>query len=157
MAADFLKDHRGGSAAAFFSRKLKNCMNLIEFQCLHMKYSEIEWIWCSSTNISGSKRSRQWNSKYFLENHGGGGAAAVSLFYDASRQVFFISHRGAVGFFFKHRGAAAADCQPRWTSLIPIQQFNIRNPSSDEQFQFNDLEASPFHLSDDSEQLPPYS
>ena len=43
-AAGFLKDHRGGgaAAAAFFSRKLKNCMNLIEFHCLQMKHSEIE-------------------------------------------------------------------------------------------------------------------
>ena len=42
--------HRGAAAAAaavavaaaFFSRKLKNCMNLIEFQCLQMKHPEIE-------------------------------------------------------------------------------------------------------------------
>ncbi len=30
------------AAAAFFSRTLKNCMNLIEFQCLQMKHPETE-------------------------------------------------------------------------------------------------------------------
>jgi hypothetical protein len=38
-AADILKIHRGSGAAAvaIFFRKLKKCMNLIEFQCLEVK------------------------------------------------------------------------------------------------------------------------
>ncbi len=71
-------------AAAFFSRTLKNCMNLVEFQCLQMKHPETEWIWWSSTNISGPIQSRQWNLEHFFENHRGSGAVR-----------FFISHRVA--------------------------------------------------------------
>jgi hypothetical protein len=44
VAVGFGKNHRGSGAvaAAFFSRTLKNCMNLIEFQCLQMKHPETE-------------------------------------------------------------------------------------------------------------------
>jgi len=38
--------------------------------------------------------------------------------------------------------------------VVPIQQVNIQKPSSDGQRQFHDLESSPFHLNDDSEQAP---
>jgi hypothetical protein len=67
-AADFLQNHRGSGAAAagflkfiavaawqrqifqkfiavaaeFFLRTSKKCMNLIEFQCLHVKHPETE-------------------------------------------------------------------------------------------------------------------
>ncbi len=41
------RDRRGGGGAVaaaaqshFFSRTLKNCMNLVEFQCLQMKHPE---------------------------------------------------------------------------------------------------------------------
>jgi hypothetical protein len=46
VAAGFGKNHRGSGtvAAAFFSRTLKNCMNLVEFQCLQMKHPETESI-----------------------------------------------------------------------------------------------------------------
>jgi hypothetical protein len=30
------------AAAAFFPKTLKNCMNLVEFQCLQMKHPETE-------------------------------------------------------------------------------------------------------------------
>ncbi len=46
VAVGFRKNHRSSSAVAatFFSRKLKNCMNLVEFQCLQMKHAETESI-----------------------------------------------------------------------------------------------------------------
>jgi hypothetical protein len=42
VAVGFRKKHRGSDAVAvaFFSRTLKNCMNLVEFQCLQMKHPE---------------------------------------------------------------------------------------------------------------------
>jgi hypothetical protein len=44
VAAGFGKNRRGSGvvAVAFFSRTLKNCMNLVEFQCLQMKHPETE-------------------------------------------------------------------------------------------------------------------
>ena len=37
---------------------------------------------------------------------------------------------------------------------MPIQKFNNQNSNPGEQRQYNDLEASPFYLVDDSEQPP---
>jgi hypothetical protein len=44
VAVGFGKNHRGSGAvaAAFFPRTLKNCMNLVEFQCLQMKHPDTE-------------------------------------------------------------------------------------------------------------------
>jgi hypothetical protein len=46
IPAGFGKSHRGSGvvATAFFSRTLKNCVNLVEFQCLQMKHPETESI-----------------------------------------------------------------------------------------------------------------
>ncbi len=78
------------AAAAFFSRTLKNCMNLVEFQCLQMKHPETEWIWWSSTNISGPIQARKWNLEHFF-------------WQPSRRQVYKPSRRGsgAVRFFYK--------------------------------------------------------
>jgi hypothetical protein len=44
VAVGFGENHRGSGAVAvaFFSRTSKNCMNLVEFQCLQMKHPETE-------------------------------------------------------------------------------------------------------------------
>jgi hypothetical protein len=46
VAVVFGKNRRGSGAVAvaFFSRTLKNCVNLVEFQCLQMKHPETESI-----------------------------------------------------------------------------------------------------------------
>jgi hypothetical protein len=43
-AARSVLEKNVAAAAAFFSRTLKNCMNLVEFQCLQMKHPETESI-----------------------------------------------------------------------------------------------------------------
>ncbi|CAF4520221.1 unnamed protein product, partial [Rotaria magnacalcarata] len=42
-------------------------------------------------------------------------------------------------------------------SAMTVQQFNFQNPSPGEQLQFNNLETSPFYLSDDNEEASIYA
>ncbi len=108
------KNHRGSGAVAFFSRTLKNCMNLVEFQCLQMKHTETKWIWWTSTNISGLIQSQQWNSKKFFINHRGSGTVAVDFWKNRSGS-------GAATCFYKpsRRGSGrlstAMDISDRYT------------------------------------------
>jgi len=74
-----------------FLRTLKKCMKLIEFQCLQVKQPETEWIWWSSTNISGPIQSWQWNLEHFFKKHRGSGNFSAAM--DISDRLWWIGNK----------------------------------------------------------------
>ncbi len=122
-------------AAAFFSRTLKNCMNLVEFQGLQMKHPETKWIWWTSTNISGPIQSQQWNSKNFFKNHSGSGA--VTFFNKRSRRGRFSTAMDISAVFssknrflcteFRKKVLMWEDCCLIWLRYFTCRLFFAKN------------------------------